>query len=534
MAGFLENDTTKNISTFQRIRESIKGLSNFGMRYDDMVVKNSQAIGVIEAKFLKEGGVESPDFLFALGVQDTSVKQYISYFDKDYAGKRDYLRKFAMNPEIEFILDTVSDEAITYDSKNFFAYPAFLNISEMSDDVKTAVNERYKKLYNYFRFTDSITAWQYFRKFLVDGFLSFEIVYDDEGKEIIGFKELDPNSLIPSVIPNPDGTYTECWIQYPQDNIKKRILYDSQVVYISYAKGNYIGRVSYTERLIRPYNILRIVEQSRVIWTVMNSSFKMKMTVPIGTSSPQKAKQTLGELLSIYKEDVQLNDDTGDLLIDGSPKIQFYKNYLIPKGINGEPTIEAINQGDGPNLNDPKPLEYFFEKLKQESKIPYSRFNGPDGGSTGTFSTGAEGMDKEEVRFSKFINRLRSVFQEIMIKPLWIQMCLDYPELKKDYVFKSQLGLDFVSDNYYSRTLEMDSIIKRKEAFDKLKDLKGQDGTPYFSLKFLVDRYLGMEEDDRLMNERYKKKAAEEEKKKTKGKKKPEKGGEEELGGFKL
>ena len=52
----------------------------------------------------------------------------------------------------------------------------------------------------------------------------------------------------------------------------------------------------------------------------MNSSFRLKMTVPIGTKSPQKGMQTLGELMSIYKEDIQLNDDSGELLIDGKPK----------------------------------------------------------------------------------------------------------------------------------------------------------------------------------------------------------------------
>ena len=111
MAGFLENPQGSPI--FQRIRDSVKGLSNFGLNYGDMVVKNSQAIGQTEAAFLKKGMIEDETMLYALARQDTTSRQYVSYFDKDYKGKRDYLRKFSLNPEIEFILDVVNDESIT-------------------------------------------------------------------------------------------------------------------------------------------------------------------------------------------------------------------------------------------------------------------------------------------------------------------------------------------------------------------------------------------------------------------------------------
>ena len=513
MAGFNENQSGNPV--FQRIRDSVKSLSNFGMRYGDMVIKNSQAIGAIEAEFMKKQTIDDENLLYSLGRQDTTTRQFIGYFDKDYPGKRDYLRKFALNPEIEYILDTVCDESITYDSYNFFAYPAFLNLTDVKDKVKDRINENYKKLYEMFGFTDDVSGWQYFKQLLVDGFIAFEIVYDDKGKNIIGFKELDATTLMPSVEKQPDGTYLSVWWQYPKDINKKRMLYDSQVIYISYAKGNTVSRVSYTERLIRPYNILRIIEYTRVIWSVMNASFRMKMTVPIGSRSPQKAMQTLGELMSIYKEDIRFNDESGELTVDGRPKIQFYKNYLMPSGVNGTPTIEPLNTA-GPNLNDPAPLAYFFDKLVQESKIPFSRFQGPDGGSIGNYSNGAEGLDKEEIRFAKFINRLRSIFQDILVKPLWIQTVKDFPELEKDYLFKSQLGLNFVSDNPFRMNQEIETMTAKKTQIESMYALTDDTGAPYFSLAYLIENYLGMTEDDIKANKEARKKRSEEEKKKAK------------------
>ena len=522
MAGFNENPNTNPI--FQRIRDSIKNLSNFGLRYGDMVVKNSQAIGTTEAEFLKKGPIEDETTLFSLGRQDTTTRQYISYFDKDYAGKRDYLRKFSLNPEIEYILDTVCDEAISYDGFNFFAYPAFLNIIGIKKDVIDKIDSTYKKLYDMFGFNDDISAWQYFRQLLVDGFVAFEIVYDDKGKNIIGFKELDATTLMPSVEKQKDGTFLNVWYQYPKDERKRRMLYDSQIIYLSYAKGNSVSRVSYSERLIRPYNVLRIIEYTRVIWSVMNASFRLKMTVPVGSRSQQKAMQTLGELMSIYKEDIQFNDESGELSVNGQPKIQFYKNYLMPKGALGTPNIEPLNTA-GPNLNDPAPLAYFFDKLVQESKIPFSRFQGPDGGSIGKYANAAEGLDKEEIRFAKFIMRLRSVFQDILIKPLWIQLCRDFPQLEKDYMFRSQLGLTFVSDNPFRVNQEIETMSKRKESIDAMYGLVDGEGQPFFSLGYLIENFLGMTEDDIKANE--------EAKEKTKNKKSKEtsEGGEGSEGG---
>jgi hypothetical protein len=235
--------------------------------------------------------------------------------------------------------------------------------------------------------------------------------------------------------------------------------------------------------------------------------------------------QTLGELMSIYKEDIKFNDESGELTVDGRPKIQFYKNYLMPSGVNGTPTIEPLTS-TGPNLNDPAPLAYFFDKLAQESKIPFSRFQGPDGGSIGNYSNGAEGLDKEEIRFAKFITRLRSIFQDIMIKPLWIQTVKDFPELERDYLFKSQLGLTFVSDNPFRINQEVETMLKKKEQIDSMYSLTDDTGNPFFSLAYLIESHLGMTQDDIKANKEAVKKRKEEEKKKAKegGEKEPEDG----------
>ena len=101
--------------------------------------------------------------------------------------------------------------------------------------------------------------------------------------------------------------------------------------------------------------------------------------------------------------------------------------------MGGESTkVETMN-AEGPNLNIMDSVVYFYNKLRQDSKIPYNRFGARFGTGTGnTFKAAAEAAERDEVRFAKFIIRIRSIFQEIMVKPLWVQMCLDFPELKDE------------------------------------------------------------------------------------------------------
>lgn len=540
MAGFLDNN--RNNPFFSNVLNALRKIGSFGMSYGDMVVKNSQAVGTTEAVFTQRGGILDENFLYTLKKADTTAKQYIAYFDKDYKNKKTYLRNFALNPEIEFILDTVCDEAIVYDDKNFFSYFVSTDINGIGEKKESKIQERYKEIYNLFGFNQDISGWHFFRNFLIDGILAFEIIFDTKGKNIIGFKELDPASLLPSVEKQMDGSFVECWIQYPENPALTRKLYDSQIIYISYAKGNTMTRVSYIERLIRSFNLLRIMEHTRVIWNVMNSSYRMTMTVPIGTKSPQKAKQSLAELMSIYKEDIRLDQDSGELFVNGRPNIQFFKNYLMPSTPNGTPDIAPLaGAGDATPFSDLKALAYFADKLKLDSKIPYSRFDREDRGTQGTYSGNAEGLDQEEIRFFKFITRLRSIFQDILVKPVWIQFCLDYPEHKKDFMVKSQFGLDYVKDNSFAEIRYMEILNARKDQVTKISGLTDSEGNPYFSLRYVLDKYLGMTDDDRVANEKAKerdaekkKNAAEEEAKKaeTAGAEGAE--GEEETGEFKL
>lgn len=507
-SGFFDRFSNRTTNV---VSDSLRKISTLGMNFDDLVIKQSRAIGTTEAS-AGASDYNPRDLMYALALSDTIQKKYIPIFDKDYPARRDFLRKFALNAEIDWMITTVTDEAVVYDETNYFAYPS-TSLLDINEKFQTDLIYQFKKIYNRFGFVNDTSAWQLFRQFLIDGVLAFEIIYDQKGVDILGFKEIDAAS-IKQDIKNENGVLKKVWYQYPDKPAMTRMLYDTQVIYISYAKGNLPSRVSYVENMVRSFNLLRVIENAQVMWMLMNSTWRLKMVVPIGSKSPQKARESLGEMMSLYKEDIKLDPSSGEVTVNGSPTMQFYKNYLFPSK-NGETVDIQTLAGEGPDMNESSLLNYFTNKMKEDSKIPFMRFDKTQNGGQLTGSA-ASGVDREEIRFHKFINRIRSAWQEILVKPLWIQMCLKHKELENDELFKSSLGLRFVQDNIFEEMRTQEIILKRLELVSALQQITDGDD-PYFESEWLLEKYLKLDKDELASNKRAKENS-----------KKKKEGGEEE------
>jgi hypothetical protein len=245
--------------------------------------------------------------------------------------------------------------------------------------------------------------------------------------------------------------------------------------------------------------MLRIIEHSKVIWHTMHAPIRLVTTVPIGTKSMQKAKEDVREFTNTLKEDISFDGDSGELKVDGKPNILFYKNYVVPVNDQQQQVKIEPLEYSGPNLAGSELLKYFHEKLKMDSKIPGTRFG--EGG--GAFTLNAEGISREEIRYNKFIQRLRSAFKELITKPLYLQMCLDMKELQNDPKFANAVGLNWYDDNVFEELKDQDLINKRLATVNALKAVVDDANKPYFSTEFLIREYLKMSDEDIQKNKDY-------------------------------
>ena len=486
-------------------------LSHYGMNYDDKVFKNMQAIPADKMLQPKEEVGILQQNLYGSWLNNWKIKpdEEKTFSEKSFDQKRQILRQMAIQPELEDILDVMANESIVYDDEEAYICTPYLDNGLIQDlneknaeEIDKCINASFYKLYLLLDWKNR--AWDIYKRYLIEGVLAYEIVYDnlEYPKSIINIIDLDPATLTKDV---KDGiTY---WIQFKGVTGRERVLLDAQVIYIKYEDSGVSTRQSYLERLIRPFNIYRIVEQAQVIWTVTQSSFKTLFTIPIGAMNRAKGMQTLASTMNRYKEDISFNVETGELQVNGRPNMPFNKEYWLPQNDSGKPEIETLVD-NGPQLNDSDQIKWFETKLYKMSKIPINRFDKES--QTTWFGTDPTQAMRDEIDFARFINRLRNNFGLILLKPLRIQLTLSIPDIKNDKRILDSVSLRWNSYNLFEEMMNIEVMTKRVEFISTIKeslvttDSEGNDN-PFFSMKFLIKKYLKMSEADFELNEKFKK-----------------------------
>ena len=447
------SDTSKKQS---RISKILTSLSKYGMNYTDEVQKNMQAIPADKLLQPKEE-MTLIQSLYGSQLNNWKVKpeEEKQFAQKTLQQKREILRKMAMQPELEDILDIMSNESIVYDDDLAYICQPFLDTSLVQDlteksaeEIRSCVDTAFYKIYMLLNWKNN--AWDDYKRYLVDGVLAYEIIYDnlEHPKAVIGIVDIDPVTLTKSI---ENGiTY---WIQYKGVIGQERKLLDSQIIYVKYEDSGVSTRQSYLERLIRPFNLYRIVEQAQVIWTVTQASFKTLFTIPVGGMNKTKGMQTLAQAMNRYKEDISFNTETGELQINGKTNMPFNKEYWMPENENGRPEIETLVD-NGPQLNDSDQIRYFEAKLYKMSKIPSSRFD-KEAQSTWFGSDPTQAL-REEIDFTRFVQRMRNSFAEILLKPLRIQVTLSIPDIKNDKRILESISLQWNSYNLFEEMMNIE------------------------------------------------------------------------------
>ena len=494
-----------------QISKILRTLSHYGQNYSDKVYKNMIAIPADKALQPKDPMLQQSIYGTTGFLNNWKVKpeEEKAFNEKTLDQRREILRKMAMQSELEDILDIMANECIVYDDDESYICNPFLDtalIQELNEksaeEINKSIESSFYKLYMLLDWKR--IAWNNFKRYLIEGVLSFEIIYDslENPKSIIGIIPIDPATLTKVIEDNVTK-----WIQFKDVVGRERSLLDSQVIYIKYEDSGVSTRQSYLERLIRPFNLYRIVEQAQVIWTVTQSSFKTMFTIPVGGMNRAKGSQTLNQAMNRYKEDISFNTETGELMINGKMNMPFNKEYWMPENEQGTPTIETVVD-NGPQLNDSDQLKYFEDKLFKMSKIPSSRFD-KDAQST-WFGSDPTQQLREEINFGRFVTRIRNSFGEILLKPLRIQLTLSIPDIKNDKRILDAISLRWNSYNQFEEMANIEIMSKRVEFIGTMKDsltvIDDESGeeVPYFSPKFLILKYLKMSEADLELNEKYK------------------------------
>jgi hypothetical protein len=442
----------------------------------------------------------------------TSAAYYGTYVDLDGTAKNDVelitrYREMAMQPEIESAIDDIVGEAICQDD-NGKTIDIVLDSLKQPDKIKNSIKEEFKtilRLLNYKNMSQDI-----FRRFYVDGRLFYHMIIDRENP-MQGIKELryvDPRKLrkvreIKKVKdPNTNVEIQKVVNEYYLYNDKVttgtssnfgpvgvRITTDSIVNVLSGLMDSRRAIVlSYLHKAIKPLNQLRMIEDATVIYRISRAPERRIFYIDVGNLPKLKAEQYLRDIMVKYKNKLVYDANTGEVR-DDRKFLSMMEDFWLPRREGGKGT-EIDTLPGGQNLGELEDVKYFEKKLYKALSVPVSRLN-PE---TSGFSLGRSNeITRDELKFSKFVDRLRNRFSDLFDQALKVQCILKGICTKEEWEeFRENITYDFIKDNNFKELKEAELMKERLGYLQLLDVYTGR----YFSQTWIQRNVLRFTDDE--------------------------------------
>lgn len=424
-------------------------------------------------------------------------------------------RGMMMQPEIAQAVDEVINEAINIDSHEN-AVEIVLDDTELPNKVRDRIVEEFEEILRLLDFSNY--GYDIFQKFYVDGRLNYHIIIDNENLKdgIQEIRYVDPRKL--RLVKEMDEKQKDPHSGVPLKKVKKEYylysdsgfgsksisnsVHSGQTVQGYRIAKDSIARVtsgfmnennslvlSYLHPAIKPLNQLRMLEDATVIYTITRAPERRIFYIDVGQLPKAKAEQYLHDMMTRHKNKLQYDSDSGDIT-DGRKFMTMTEDFWFPRrGGERSTEVDILAGGSAPALSGDENLQYFQRKLYKSLKVPVSRLEPETMYSFGRVSE----ITRDELKFSKFIRRLRTrfsaLFDLLLEKQLILKGILD-PEEWADV--KDAVRYDFMKDNYFEE-LKQTEILREKVTM--LRDIEEQIGK-YYSREWVIKNVLFMSEDD--------------------------------------
>jgi len=443
----------------------------------------------------------------------TSAAHYGTYVDLDGTAKNEVelisrYREMAMQPEIESAIDDIVNEAIVQDDDGKITQ-IILDDLKQNEKIKKAIKEEFNiilRLLNYQNLAQDI-----FRRYYVDGRMYFHIIIDREQPQD-GIKELryiDPRRLRKvREIKKQKDERTGAEIMQP---VNEYYIYNDKVVsgsasnfgpvgvrittdsIISVTSGLMDSRravvLSYLHKAIKPLNQLRMIEDATVIYRISRAPERRIFYIDVGNLPKLKAEQYLRDIMIKYKNKLVYDANTGEVR-DDRKFMSMMEDFWLPRREGGKGT-EITTLPGGQNLGELEDVKYFQKKLYGALCVPISRLEPNQGFSLGRTSE----ITRDELKFSKFVDRLRSKFSEVFNQALRVQCVLKGICTDEEWeTFKEDIHYDYIKDNNFSEMKEAELMSQRLTLLSSVDPYTGR----YFSQRWIQQNVLRLSDDEIL------------------------------------
>jgi len=423
-------------------------------------------------------------------------------------------RQMALHPEVDSAIEDIVNEAIVSDTNDS---PVEIELSNLnaSDGIKNKIRQEFKYILSLLDFDKK--AHEIYRNWYIDGRLYYHKVIDlknpHDGIQDLRYidamkmryvrqlkkqdNKLNPNpqfsenvdpmdyrfpELEEYFVFNPKNAFPTGTINAMGTNQGVKFTKDS----IAYCTSGLVDRnkgstLSYLHKAIKSLNQLRMIEDSLVIYRLSRAPERRIFYIDVGNLPKIKAEQYLRDVMQRYRNKLVYDANTGEIR-DDKKYMSLLEDFWLPRREGGRGT-EITTLPGGQNLGELADIEYFKKKLYRSLNVPPSRMDGEGGFNLGRSSE----ILRDELKFTKFVGRLRKRFSNMFHDMLRTQLLLKNVVTPEDWEIMSEhIQYDFLYDNHFSELKDAELLNERLSMVGTAEPYVGR----YFSQDYVRRKIL--------------------------------------------
>ena len=394
-------------------------------------------------------------------------------------------REIAMHPECDMAIEDIINESVVVDD-NQEVVRLNLNKVPFSPKVKKSITTEFKNILSLLEFEQK--GHDIFRRWYVDGRILYHKLIDpkDTKSGITELRYIDPrkikkvraqkqkpgNEFAPKDPKRPQHIEFDEFFIYNEKGVQPaasattglKIAKDA----IAYCPSGLVDQqknlvLSYLHKAIKPVNQLRMIEDSVVIYRISRAPERRIFYIDVGNLPKVKAEQYLKDVMNRYRNKLVYDASTGEIR-DDRQYMSMLEDFWLPRREGGRGT-EITTLPGGSNLGEIDDIKYFQKKLFQSLNVPYSRL---DSEASGGLQLGrSTEVSRDEIKFTKFVSRLRNRFNSLFHDLLKTQLILKGIATIEDWdnTLSQTIKYEYVSDGYFAEIKESEMFKDRMDIF---------------------------------------------------------------------
>jgi len=412
-------------------------------------------------------------------------------------------REMSMQLELETAIEEIVNEAIVNDDSESGVE---LDTDELKqpENIKKKIREEFDYVLKLLDFGNM--GHELFRRWYTDGRLFYHVIIDDKSpqKGIQELRYIDPRRIrkireIQKAKDTESGMeiiksmkeyylYNERGMIGAHSNLGTKIAIDAVVNVNSGLMDSKRAMVlSYLHKAIKPLNQLRMVEDATVIYRLSRAPERRVFYIDVGNMPTIKAEQYLRDVMAKYRNKLVYDSSTGEIK-DDRKHLSMLEDFWLPRREGGKGT-EITTLPGGMNLGELEDVKYFEKKLYKALGVPISRLEQQQGFSLGRSTE----ITRDELKFTKFVNRLRNKFSTLFDELLKLQLVLKKICTEEEWrEFKENIWYDFKKDNNFTELKEAELLQNRITTLQLVDPYVGR----YYSMAWVRKNVLQMDDDE--------------------------------------